>query len=94
MNPWDGTCLSCGHATPHKRLGPIKDSNGFKQNDACEECECINDPSFDTTTHIRHSLDDHAFEPTAFPRSCGYRATSGQSCWRPKSEHLLQQAVQ
>jgi len=39
-------CKSCGHSTPHKRVGPVRDSSGFLHADACETCPCINDPAF------------------------------------------------
>lgn len=39
-------CGTCGHATPHQRVGPIRDLNGHAHADACEDCDCINRPAY------------------------------------------------
>lgn len=78
-------CFSCGHLTPHKRLGPIKDMNGFQHNDACEQCDCINDPSFDGAIGIRYSI-DHPHEPKAVQVRGGVKDPCVK-CSAPGAEH-------
>lgn len=82
-------CYSCTHATPHKAEGP-RDRTVSRHNDKCEECDCFNDPTFDPETGIRHSLDDHGFEPQ--PRMhnfCAYVifGVIRTRCNMPRREH-------
>lgn len=39
-------CTTCNHPTPHERMGPVRDNMGFQHADACELCDCVNNPLF------------------------------------------------
>lgn len=84
-------CFTCGHLTKHKRLGPLKDLNGFQHNDACEQCECINDPSFDTDTYVRYSI-DHPHQPKAVQSRGGVKDPC-EKCGASGSEHPVKEGA-